>query len=324
MKASILLANYLANPLREVNQLIEQELYCEVPLVSQVASHLVNAGGKRIRPLLCLASAELCGLDSPKTKYLATAVEFIHSATLLHDDVVDFSLQRRSKPTANAIYGNKMAILVGDYLFSKSFQLMVKSENINCLNMLSHASSKLAQGEVLQLINAQNLNIKWQDYIMILESKTAVLFESAMAVIGILANNPKSQAILAAFGKNFGIAFQMADDILDYFGNAKIMGKNIGDDFNEGKISLPLILLYQNATDTEKSQLSAMIQAKKRNKSEFHMVIAMMKKYKIADKCQEMVDIYVNYALQDWQYFGDSPISAILRNLALEAGQRQI
>ena len=326
MSAAILLSQKLASDLAQVNQLITQECTSEVPLVSQVAHHLIAAGGKRIRPLLCLAAAQLLNFQSPKTKYLATAVEFIHSATLLHDDVVDFSMQRRGKPTANAIYGNKMAILVGDFLFSKSFQLMVKSENIACLNMLSGASSKLAQGEVLQLINAHNLNIAWSDYIIILESKTAILFETSMAVMAILANQHHSPAseILACYGKNYGIAFQMADDILDYFGQDTTMGKNIGDDFYEGKISLPLILLYQQADMHEKQQLIAMIQAKSRSKTQFKSVQTLMGKYQIHAKCQEKVNEYIGLALMNWDYFHESPFHDILKKLALEVATRTI
>ncbi len=323
MKSVITLAEHLRQPLGQVNDLIRQCLQSDVAMVSMVADHLINAGGKRVRPLLCLASAELCGYTGDKAQYLAAAVEFIHSATLLHDDVVDYSLQRRGKPTANAMYGNKMAILVGDFLFSQSFQLMVKSGNMQCLNLLARASSKLAEGEVLQLVNAQNLAIKMEDFIKIQESKTAVLFASAMESVALLAGvPPELQKILHDYGNYFGVAFQMIDDIMDYFGHVDTMGKNAGDDFFEGKISLPLILTYQQANETERAWLNTIIKRPKRTHNQLAKTLKIMAKYNIKNLSWHRAEQQTQLALAGFASLPASPIKNILSDLAHESLNR--
>ncbi len=229
--------------LSRVNQLIVDHMQSNVPLIPELAGHLVAAGGKRIRPLLTLASARLCGYDGAKHIGLAAAVEFIHTATLLHDDVVDESDLRRGRETANAVWGNQASVLVGDFLFSRSFRLMVESESLEVLDILASASAVIAEGEVAQLTTANDTATTEEDYLFVIRSKTAALFAAACKVGGLIAARERADAeALERYGENLGIAFQLVDDYLDYSANAETLGKEVGDDFREGKITLPIVL----------------------------------------------------------------------------------
>ena len=247
------LAKTLADDLAAVNALIFEKMHSDVPMIPQLAGYLIAAGGKRIRPLMTLACASIFDYTGSRHHALATCVEFIHTATLLHDDVVDDSNQRRGRASANAVFGNEAAVLVGDFLFSRAFELMVADGSLDVLRILSSASSTIAEGEVLQLSNNGNLDISETDYLRVVTSKTAVLFAAACEVGGVVAGRPQEECqALYNYGLNLGIAFQMADDILDYGVSGQGLGKTVGDDFREGKMTLPVVLALQRATPAER------------------------------------------------------------------------
>jgi octaprenyl-diphosphate synthase len=238
----------LNNEMQSVDLLINERMFSEhAPLIHELTNHLINAGGKRLRPLLTLASAKMCGYSGQHHIHLAAIVELIHTATLLHDDVIDESLQRRGKPTANMLWDNKSSVLVGDYLFARAFQLMVEVESIGVLNSLSSASAKISESEVLQMSLAKNLAATSSQYFQVINGKTATLFSSACEVGGLISNtNPNQVKALSLYGEALGISFQIVDDFLDYAGLDSDLGKNIGDDFREQKITLPIIRSLEN------------------------------------------------------------------------------
>lgn len=247
------LAEVLRAELAEVNALIAERMASEhAPRIPEVTAHLVEAGGKRLRPMLTLAAARLCAYDGPYHIHLAATVEFIHTATLLHDDVVDESAQRRGRPTANLLWDNKSSVLVGDYLFSRSFQLMVETGSLRVLDILANASATIAEGEVLQLTAAQNLATTEAIYLQVVRGKTAALFAAAAEVGGVISNAHEDQIdALHRYGDALGISFQIADDLLDYGGASKATGKNVGDDFRERKLTLPVIKAVAEASEDE-------------------------------------------------------------------------
>ncbi|WP_082714842.1 polyprenyl synthetase family protein [Falsirhodobacter sp. alg1] len=236
-----------------VNDLIRERMASRhAPRIPEVTAHLVEAGGKRLRPMLVLAAARMCGYDGPYHVHLAATVEFIHTATLLHDDVVDESERRRGRPTANLLWDNKSSVLVGDYLFARSFQLMVEADRIDVLGVLANASATIAEGEVLQLTAAQDLSTTEDVYLQVVRGKTAALFGAATEVGGMIAGATEAQqAGLRDYGDALGIAFQIVDDLLDYGGIAETIGKNTGDDFRERKLTLPLIKALAKADAEE-------------------------------------------------------------------------
>ena len=247
------LSQMLADDMERVNVLIKARMASKnAPRIPEVTAHLVDAGGKRLRPLLTLAAAHLCGYTEDYHIHLAATVEFIHTATLLHDDVVDESDQRRGRPTANLLWDNQSSVLVGDYLFSRSFQLMVETGNLRVLDILANASATIAEGEVLQLTVAQDLTTTEETYLNVVRGKTAALFAAATKVGGVIAGADETIIeALELYGDALGISFQIADDLLDYSGSAAKMGKNVGDDFRERKMSLPLIKALANASDEQ-------------------------------------------------------------------------
>ncbi len=247
------LSALVAEDLKAVNAEIVKRMYSPVAMIPQLAGHIVAAGGKRLRPMLTLASSKLCGYEGFRHVALATCVEFIHTATLLHDDVVDESDLRRGNQSANAIWGNQASVLVGDFLFSRSFELMVEDGSIDVLRILSNASSVIAEGEVMQLMTANDTTTNEQAYLDVITSKTAKLFAAACQIGAVVANRPKNEEkALSAYGLNLGIAFQLIDDVLDYAAVQAELGKTIGDDFSEGKITLPVILAFQRGNDEER------------------------------------------------------------------------
>ncbi len=254
MKPHERLAADLATEMAAVNDLIRERMASRhAPRIPEVTAHLVEAGGKRLRPMLTLASAKLCGYDGPYHVHLAATVEFIHTATLLHDDVVDESERRRGRPTANLLWDNKSSVLVGDYLFARSFQLMTETGNLRVLRILSDAAATIAEGEVLQLTAAQDLSTTEDIYLQVVRGKTAALFSAATEVGGVIAGRPEEEVrALFDYGDALGIAFQIVDDLLDYWGG-DATGKNVGDDFRERKLTLPLIKAFAKADDTEKA-----------------------------------------------------------------------
>lgn len=245
----------LAEDMAAVNALIRARMASEhAPRIPEVTAHLIEAGGKRLRPLLTLAAARLCGYDGTDHRKLAATVEFIHTATLLHDDVVDESQRRRGRPTANLLWDNKSSVLVGDYLFARSFQLMVETGSLRVLDILANASAVIAEGEVLQLTAAQDLGTTEDTYLKVIRGKTAALFSAATEVGGVIAAVPEAQVqALYTYGDALGIAFQIADDLLDYGGSSATIGKNTGDDFRERKLTLPVIKAVAQATPDERA-----------------------------------------------------------------------
>ena len=244
----------VAGDMAQVNQVILDRMQSDIPLIPTLAGHLIAGGGKRMRPMLTLACARL--LDYPGTRQhkLAAAVEFIHTATLLHDDVVDGSDLRRGKRTANIIWGNPATVLVGDFLFSRSFELMVEDGSLKVLKILSHASAVIAEGEVNQLTAQRQVGLGEERYLNIISSKTAALFAAACRIAAVVAEHDNAtEEALDAYGRNLGIAFQLVDDAIDYASDAETMGKGVGDDFREGKMTLPVILAYARGSDAERA-----------------------------------------------------------------------
>ncbi|MEL6586534.1 MAG: polyprenyl synthetase family protein [Pseudomonadota bacterium] len=249
------LAAACADEMDAVNTLIRARMASDhAPRIPEVTAHLVEAGGKRVRPLLTVASAKMCGATGQDHIKLAATVEFIHTATLLHDDVVDESDQRRGRPTANLLWDNQSSVLVGDYLFARAFQLMVETGSLRILDILSGAAATIAEGEVLQLTAARNLATTEATYLQVVRGKTAALFEAAAQVGGVVAKAPEDHVTaLAAFGDALGVSFQIVDDWLDYGGAGDGIGKNLGDDFREGKLTLPVIRALERGSEAERT-----------------------------------------------------------------------
>src|SRR5690242_6312919 len=244
------LTELVRHDLGAVNALILERMQSTVALIPQLAGHIIAAGGKRLRPMLTLATARLCGYRGGRRHVaLAAAVEFIHTATLLHDDVVDASDLRRGLATANAVWGNKPSVLVGDFLFSRAFQLMVEDGSLKVLDILSSASAVIAEGEVLQLVTSNDTETTEESYLAVIQAKTAQLFAAASRIGAVLADRPSAEEqALEAYGRSLGIAFQLVDDMLDYSAEQAELGKTVGDDFREGKITLPVVLALRSAS----------------------------------------------------------------------------
>ena len=255
------IAQSIATDMEAVNAVIRQRLHSEVSLVNQIAEYIISAGGKRIRPVLVLLLANAYGYRGTAHHELAAVVEFIHTATLLHDDVVDESSMRRGRQTANALFGNAASVLVGDFLYSRSFQMMVSLDNMRVMRILSDATNVIAEGEVLQLLNMHDPDVTHESYLKVIRSKTAKLFEAA-AELGALVGGAGDDEIAAAgeYGRSLGTAFQLIDDVLDYAGDAAEIGKNLGDDLREGKPTLPLIWLMENGTPEQRQLVRSCIE----------------------------------------------------------------
>jgi len=246
----------IATDMLAVNAVIEKSLHSEVALVNQVASYIIQSGGKRLRPILVLLSAGLFGPIKPEHHQLAAVVEFIHTATLLHDDVVDESSKRRGKNTANALFGNAASVLVGDFVYSRAFQMMVSVQNMRVMEVLSNATNVIAEGEVLQLLNVHNVEITDEEYLQVIQYKTAKLFEAAARLGAIIGNaSNEDENALSQYGMHIGTAFQLVDDVLDLSGNVLDIGKNLGDDLSEGKPTLPLLYAMQHGNITESTAI---------------------------------------------------------------------
>jgi len=274
------LHDLIADDLKAVNEEIVKRMQSPVALIPQLASHIVAAGGKRLRPMLTLASAELCGYSGQRHVTLATCVEFIHTATLLHDDVVDESELRRGMQSANAIFGNKASVLVGDFLFSRSFELMVEDGSLKVLEILSRASSVIAEGEVLQLLTTNDTETGETQYLEVIKSKTAQLFAAACRIGAVVADRPKvEEDALEAFGMNLGIVFQLIDDVLDYRAEEAKLGKTVGDDFREGKITLPVILAFRRGTEDERTFWRRCLEDLEQEDDDLERAIELMEKH---------------------------------------------
>ena len=307
------------NDLESTNTLILEKLDSNVPLIKEIASYLMLAGGKRLRPLLTSCSFHLVNNNILETKNhigLAAAVEFIHAATLLHDDVIDESKKRRGYLSANEVWGNKTSVLVGDFLFSRSFQLMTKFGNLKILKVLADTSVIISEGEVLELSNDKDLNINEDIYFEVINGKTASLFSAACQVGGISANgNNKQIESLKSFGTNFGMAFQLIDDAIDYSSTNDSLGKNIGDDFKEGKITLPIILAYMRSDKKEKFFWNKVIVNLNQKKDDLEKAIVIMKKYNCISDTIERARHFANVAIDSLSIFNDSEYKKSLINL---------
>ncbi|MEA3413076.1 MAG: octaprenyl diphosphate synthase [Pseudomonadota bacterium] len=242
----------VSSDMSAVNNLIYRRLHSEVVLINQLGNYIVNSGGKRLRPMLVLLSARACGYDDRMHVHLAAIIEFIHTATLLHDDVVDASELRRGQETANALWGNEASVLVGDFLYSRAFEMMVEVDDMRVMEILSHATNTIAEGEVLQLLNCHDADTTEVRYMEVIQSKTAKLFEAASQLGAVLGGFPPEQEdAMANYGMHLGTAFQLIDDVLDYSASSTEMGKNVGDDLAEGKPTLPLIYAMHNGSKTQ-------------------------------------------------------------------------
>jgi octaprenyl-diphosphate synthase len=297
----------------KVDSLIKHLCSGKEKLIELISDYLLSAGGKRLRPLLTLVCAKMCNYQGDKHISLAAAVEFIHSATLLHDDVVDDSHLRRGKPTANDNWGNKASILVGDFLLSQAFQIMVRSESLKVLEILSKASAVIAEGEVMQLSAVNNIEIKLEDYIKIIEAKTAELFSAACQIGPVIAvKDLKYQYALRDFGLNLGIAFQIMDDVLDYSASEAALGKTIGDDFREGKITLPVIFAYEAGNDDEKEFWTRVMREVRQEEDDLEHALSLINKYDTINKSIATANNYLENARATLNIFNQSEEKSIL------------
>ncbi|MFY0618424.1 polyprenyl synthetase family protein [Shimia sp.] len=312
------LAELLSADMESVNRLIQERMASEhAPRIPEVTAHLVGAGGKRLRPMLTLAAARLCGYDGPFHVHLAATVEFIHTATLLHDDVVDESEQRRGRPTANLLWDNKSSVLVGDYLFSRSFQLMTETGSIDVLRILSNASATIAEGEVLQLTAATDLRTDENIYLQVVRGKTAALFSAATEVGGVIAN-ADSETIQALFdyGDALGIAFQIADDLLDYQGDSTQTGKNVGDDFRERKLTLPVIKAVAQATPEERAFWQRTIEKGRQEDGDLEHALELMAKHNTLVATRDDALVWTDRAKSAINTLPDHEIRDLLSGIA--------
>ena len=312
------MAAYLNADMTAVNDLIRDRMASEhAPRIPEVTAHLVEAGGKRLRPMLTLAAARLCGYDGPYHVHLAATVEFIHTATLLHDDVVDESAQRRGRPTANLLWDNKSSVLVGDYLFARSFQLMTETNNMRVLAILANASATIAEGEVLQLTAAQNLATDEGIYLQVVRGKTAALFSAATQVGGVIATAPDAQVqALFDYGDALGIAFQIVDDLLDYQGDPNATGKNIGDDFRERKLTLPVIKAIAKGDATERAFWTRTIEKGKQEEGDLEHALSLLNAHGTLDETKAEALAWAEQAKTALNTLPDHDLTQMLRDLA--------
>ena len=305
----------IKNDILAVNAVIEKSLYSDVTLVNQVANYIINSGGKRLRPILVLLSAGLFGQVKPQHHQLAAVVEFIHTATLLHDDVVDESEKRRGQNTANALFGNAASVLVGDFVYSRAFQMMVAVQNMRVMEVLSNATNIIAEGEVLQLLNVNNANITDEAYLQVIHYKTAKLFEAATRLGAIISQaSAKDEDALSQYGMHIGTAFQLIDDVLDLSGNALEIGKNLGDDLSEGKPTLPLLYAMRNGNEEEANVIKNAIE--QGGLEDLSAVLSAVTRTGALDHVREVASKEAELACNAIAHFSDSPYKLALITLA--------
>lgn len=311
-----ILTDFVKADFAAVNTVLLQEMQSEIDLIPQLAHHLIASGGKRVRPLLTLVAANLCGYQGTQHVDLAACVEFIHTATLLHDDVVDESKMRRGQASANALWGNQASVLVGDFLFSRAFQLMVRVGNLEALGVLSKASATIAEGEVMQLMDNNNLEIVEQRYFDIVSAKTAALFEAACLVGGLI-SKPEASVLkaLGIYGSAFGTCFQIIDDVLDYAANEQELGKSIGDDFREGKVTLPVIYAYHKGTAEEKQFWERVFDQETPGKNDLTQAQAYLFKHKALEYARSKAAFFGTQAKSALDVFEESDLKTALVSL---------
>ena len=311
------LKDSVENKLLLVEEKIRLKLSSDVHLVQKMTDYHLDTGGKRLRALLTLGSAKLCGyLKGTRDINLAACVELIHSATLMHDDVIDNGSVRRGKKTINKIWNSHSSVVIGDYLLSRCFEMMVEDGSLEVLKLLSSTSSKIAQGEVLQLQHQGEVDMLEETYLKIISSKTAELFAAATKVGAILSEmKTKEKEALEFYGRNLGLTFQIADDTLDYNSELKLFGKKIGKDFYEGKVTLPIILLFQKADNQEKERLKETFLKNIRDENDLDYILSLIKKYEIIKSCYQKAQHYINLASNSLSVFNDCEEKNILENL---------
>ncbi|MBM9593320.1 polyprenyl synthetase family protein [Roseitranquillus sediminis] len=312
------LAAMLSDELDAMAELLEARMVSQyAPRIADVTAHLIRAGGKRLRPMLSLAVARMYGYEGENHIRLAATVEFIHTATLLHDDVVDESRQRRGRPTANLLWDNKSSVLVGDYLFARSFELMVEIGSLQVLDILSRASATIAEGEVLQLSAERNLATNAETYLRIVRGKTAALFAAACATAGLVAGRPSAETdALATYGDALGIAFQITDDLLDYRGNVEVTGKNVGDDFRDRKMTLPVILCVAHADDEERGFWKRTIEQGDQREGDVARATALMERHRALQATETEARMWSDRARAALEALPPHPLRDTLADLA--------
>lgn len=312
-----------AQGMNEVNQVILKRMQSEIPLIPALAGHLISGGGKRLRPMLTLAGAELVGYNGTRHHKLAAAVEFIHTATLLHDDVVDGSDLRRGKAAANIIFGNPATVLVGDFLFSRSFELMVEDGSLKVLKILSGASAIIAEGEVDQLTAQRKIDTSEERYLQIIRAKTAALFAAASRIAAVVAECDEArERALDEYGRNLGVAFQLVDDALDYDADAAQMGKDRGDDFREGKMTLPVILAYARGTEEEREFWKSAIMGHRTAAADLDHAIELIGRHDAVVDTRARARHFAQRAIDALSIFPDSKARQAMTQAALFAVAR--
>jgi octaprenyl-diphosphate synthase len=313
----------MASDLERVNALIVERMHSPVSLIPQLASHIVSAGGKRLRPLLTLGCARLCGYRGDRHVAIAAVVEFIHTATLLHDDVVDASELRRGRDTANAVWGNKPAVLVGDFLFARSFQLMVEDGSLRILDILSRAASVIAEGEVHQLMTANDTTTTEEAYLAVIEAKTAALFAAASRVGAVLADRPLDDELaLERFGHNLGVAYQLIDDMLDFSARQTELGKNVGDDFRDGKITLPIVVAFARGDADERAFWRRTLETGEQAAGDLDRALGILERRGALAETLARARAYAAAAIGALDRFPDSPLRRALTEAAAFATER--
>jgi octaprenyl-diphosphate synthase len=301
------LMELVARDMERVNEAILVRAHSDLDLIPKLAGHLIASGGKRLRPMLTLAAARMCGYDGDNHVKLATAVEFMHTATLLHDDVVDESEVRRGKAAARLLWGNQASVLVGDYLLGQAFKMMVETGSLDALRVLANAAALIAEGEVLQLATTHDTSTTEDGYLRVIAAKTAPLFAAAAEVGGIIAGRPKDeQAALDSYGRNLGVAFQLVDDALDYSGKQALMGKTVGDDFREGKITLPVVLAYRRGDAEERAFWKLTLVDGEQSPDDLERALKLMARHSAIEDTVERARHYALIARDALAIFPDS------------------
>ena len=305
----------LQSDIEATNRLIVGRMDSPVALIPQLAAHIIAAGGKRLRPLLTLAAARMCGYPAggPRHVALAACVEFIHTATLLHDDVVDESALRRGQASANALFGNKPSVLVGDFLFARSFQLMVEDGSLRVLAILSAAAATIAEGEVLQLMTQNDTATTEAQYLEVIHGKTAALFAAATRIGAVVSGRPAAEEeALDSYGRNLGVAFQLVDDALDYSADEAVLGKTVGDDFREGKITLPIVLALRRGTDEERAFWRRTLEREDLEEGDLQQALTILRRHRALDDTIERARHYGDQARAALDPFPNGPMKIAL------------
>lgn len=300
------LQSLMHEDMQKLDTVIRNDLKSDIFLINQISEYIIAAGGKRIRPLLTLMCGRLCGYQNGETLHkMAAMIEYIHTATLLHDDVVDESGMRRGRKTANGVFGNAASVLVGDFIYTRAFQMMLHGESLRLMQIMANCTNKVSEGEVLQLLNIGKSDLTEAEYFAVIKSKTAALFEASARAAAIVSKSTLEQEEhLANYSINLGTAFQIIDDILDYAGDVTIMGKNIGDDLLEGKVTLPVLYLLHNSSNTDKSIVIKAIE--KPETADINIIIDMVKDSKSLNYCRDMAQKYVDMAIHNLDVFPES------------------